>query len=135
MIKKNHIIGIILALFVICAVISVVDTVSAAKYKKIDSGKFKNDDGSISKFVTYYNGKTVKINLKLYAKDPKIKKYQAIGIANIYLTKTSKKLLKEKMVFKFKYKSYSSTQAVTGYEKTSLSAKSYYLKYFKPTMK
>ena len=41
----------------VCATISVVDTVSAAKYKKIDSGKFKNDDGTIITFTTYHEVK------------------------------------------------------------------------------
>lgn len=135
MIKQKHIIGILLALVMICAALSVVDTVSAAKYKKIDSGKFKNDDGTMSRFTTYYNSKTVKINMKIYAKNPKTKKYQSIGTTNIYLTKSSKKTLKVKVVLQIKWKAYSSTNTGTYYEKTSLSAKSYYIKKLKPAMK
>ena len=123
MIKKKHMIGIVLALVMVCAMISVVDTVSAAKYKKIDSFKNKNNNGTINKFTTYYNGKTIKIKLSLYSKASKTKKSKNLGYSNIYLTKTSKKVLKMTTIPKFKN---SPNVKDTQYVKTSLSSKKYY---------
>ena len=133
MIKKKHAMGIILALVMICAALSAVDTVSAAKYKKIDSGKYKEDSGVLDKYTTYYNGKTVKISFNGYAKNKKTKKYtKYLGNVKYYLTKTSKKKLKVVKVSKLKG---TPSQKETSYDITSLSAKKYYYKKLKPGMK
>lgn len=94
MIDKRHIMGIILALVMVCAALSIVDTVSAAKYKKIDSGKAYPDKGMAAKWTTYSKGNSVKANYYMYAKFSEKGKYKYIGDMGILLTKTAKTKLK-----------------------------------------
>ena len=136
MVNQKHIIGILLALVIVCATISIVDTVSAAKYKKIDSYKYKDGSG-VSKVTTYYNGKTVKVNSKFYLKNKKTNKYTKLSeTMDMYLTKVSKNKLKMVIIDKEVCKKHGShTHKDIEYRKTSLSAKSYYTKVLKPLMK
>jgi len=132
MINRRYIVGIILALVMVCAVVSIVDTASAAKYKKIDSGKAYPDKGMVAKWNTYYNGKTVKTNYYMYAKFSSKGKYMYVGKMNIALTKTTKTKIKAVVSVSSPY--YGSYKD-SGYEKTSRTAKSYYFKYVKPSLK
>ncbi|MCL2687805.1 MAG: hypothetical protein FWE58_04650 [Methanobrevibacter sp.] len=124
MIKKRYIIGIVLVLLIFCATVSAIDAVSAAKYKKIDSNKYTADNGAIVKYTTSFNGKTVKMVNKVYTKNSKY-----LGSQTYYLTKTSKTQLKIKVVTRVKG---SPPKVESGFGKTKLSAKSYYLKKVKP---
>jgi hypothetical protein len=132
MINRRYIIGIILALFMVCALVSVVDTVSAVKYKKIDSGKAYPEDGMAVKWTTYSNGNSVKTNYSMYAKFSSKGKYKYMGKMGIFLTKSSKTKLKYTVSLS---SSYTESYKKSGYEKTSRTAKSYYFKYIKPSLK
>ena len=59
--KRKYIIGILLAVLMVCAVVSFADTVSAAKWKKYDSGKFSDNYPPVgykigSKYQSYVKG-------------------------------------------------------------------------------
>ena len=126
MLKRKYIIGILLVLLMTCVAVSAVDDVSAAKYKKFDSGQIKTSDESLFKYSTSYNGKTVKMTNKIYAKEKN--KYAYLGTVIYYLTKTNKKNLKMTIVISSKgFKTKKSIE----YHRTNLSAKSYYNKILK----
>jgi len=126
MIKRRYIVGIILALLMLCAAVTAADAVSAAKYKKFDSGKAKSNDGII-KYTTFYNGKTVKMVNKVYTKNSKY-----VGSMTFYISKYGKNQLKAKIVTRVK--GYP-VQTKNSYEKTKLSPKTYYNKKIKPSLK
>ena len=124
---KKYIFISLLIFFILIAVTSSVDTISATKYKKIDQGKINGYNGVLVKYVTYHNGKTVKMFNKVYIKNKN--KYKQLSTMNIYLTKNTKTKLKIRIV--------SSSKGVpdfkhTFYEKTRLSAKSFYKKNISP---
>lgn len=135
MLKKKYIIGILLAVLMTCAVVSAMDTVSAAKYKKIDEGKNTVYDSYNNEYVTKWyaksNGKVVKTSWKLYAK---------VNNKNVLYSnwvgshkKTSKKVLKSSVTYKkTKYMSRSKKRYQ---DKTTLSANKFYMKKLKPIFK
>ena len=130
MLNRRYIIGILLILLMTCVAVSAVDPVSAAKYKKIDSGNVDANDGSVIKYTTQFNGKTVKMTNKIYAIGKNKSKY--VGTATYYLTKTNKKTIKQTIVISSK--GFKSKKTIDYYT-TSLSAKSYYKKVLKPVLK
>lgn len=125
-------IGILLVFLMVSTAITVVDTVSAAKYKKIDSGKAFPEKGMKVTWNSYHNGKTVKTNYYMYVKPSGKKKYSYIGKIDTWLTKKTKNKLKFTVNVSSKFLgSYKSS----GYEKTRLSVNSYYFKRLKPELK
>lgn len=127
MIKKRYILGIVMLFFMLIAVASAVDGVSAAKYKKIDQGKKYVGDGVTTSWNAYYNGKTVKTTCNFYIKVSKESDYYKYASMKTTLTKTSKTKLKSSMTLNI----LGSKSSVTTTERTSLTAKSYYTKYFR----
>ena len=135
MLRKKYILGILLAIFILCAVVSAVDAVSAAKYKVIDKGTkyldigVKGDESAKSVWKTYYNGKKIVIYWKAYNRMGK-KKYQLVANLEITITKVSKTKVKITYInYRTKYGSYIKS---TYYDKSNLSLKNYYSKYYKP---
>jgi len=133
MIKQKHVIGILLALVMVCATMSIVDTVDAAKYRKIDKGQHYDSTGVFVKYTAYYNGKTVKVVQKGYIFDSNTNKYNKfIGTDTFYSTKVGKNVIKINRVIK--QKGYS-TRKENHRIKTKLSAKSFYKKKLIPLLK
>ena len=131
MINRRYIIGIFLVLLMTCVAISAVDAVSAAKYKKIDSGQYSTNQGYLIKYNTVYNGKIVKTTHKLYGYDKNNTLVNAATFS-FNLKKVSKKKIKGVAMISGKgFK----TKKNTAYEKTKLSVKSYYMKSFKSQVK
>ena len=134
MLRKKYILGILLAIFMFCAVVSAVDEVFAAKYKVIDKGtKYidfyeKKDKDIKSVWKTKSNGKTIVADWKVYRKFGK-KNYKLFSDIKITMTKVSKTKIKVTYInYRTKYGSYSKdTYSV----KTNLSLKSYYSEYHK----
>jgi len=138
MLRKKYILGILLAIFMFCAVVSAVEDVSAAKYKVIDKGTayidndVKGDKNVKSVWKTYSNGKKIVIYWKGYNNFGK-KKYQLVSNSKDSITKVSKTEFKITSIsYRTKYVPYSKK---TYYEKSSLSLKSYYLKRCKPAFR
>jgi len=134
MINKKHILVILLSLFIVCAVISVTDSVSAAKYKKIDSGNSTIYKSFIlSKWNTKSNGKTVKVNWKLYAKDYETNKYFLYSKSILSFKKNGKTKIRGILInYKTRYVQYSKAPIK---DSTKLSVNKYYFKKVKPLLK
>ena len=130
MIKKRYILGIVLVLFMLIAVATAVDDVSAAKYKKFDSGKKVSSNGYTSKWVAYSNGKDVKCTGNFYMKieGQSLK----IGTMKVTLVKVSKNKIKGTMTSKF---IGSKKESDTKTFKSKLSTKTYYKKNIKKLFK
>ncbi|MGL4670305.1 MAG: hypothetical protein ACRCVG_06935 [Methanobacteriaceae archaeon] len=128
---KKYIFGLFFVLMLLCMIAGSVNSVSAAKYKSFDKGEsylvYKNS------WKSYYNGKTVVSNYKMHIKYPNKSKYELYVKSKVYLTKVSKTKLKVTVYnYRTKYNSYSKN---VQYSKTNLSAKSFYLKYYKKSFK
>lgn len=71
MLRKKYILSILLVIFMVCAIVSVVDTVSAPKYHVIDKGTkyfdfYKKSDKEIkSVWKTQSDGKKIVANWKI----------------------------------------------------------------------
>ncbi len=120
----------------VCAVVSAVDAVSAAKYKVIDKGTkyfdfYKKGDKDIkSVWKTQSNGKKIVANWKVYRSFGK-KKYKLFSNIKITITKPSKTKFKTTYInYRTKYRPYSKN---TSYNENieNLSLKSYYSEYYK----
>jgi len=138
MLKKKYILGILLAIFMLCAVVSAVDDVSAAKYKMTDKGTkyidndVKGDKNVKSVWKTYYNGKKIIIYWKGYNNFGK-KKYKLVSNSKITITKPSKTKIKITTIsYRTKYVPYRKT---TYCAEDSLGLKTYYSKYYEPTVR
>ena len=138
MLRKKYILGILLAIFMLCAVVSAVDDVSAAKYKVIDKGTkyydndVKGDKNVKSVWKTYSNGKKIVIYWKGYNNFGK-KEYKLVTNSKITVTKVSKTKFKiTDISYRTKYVPYDKD---TYYVKSKLSLKSYYSKTYKPALR
>ena len=121
--KKTINYKVIIALFLctvfVCGVqLSITEPVSAAKYKKFDSGKIKSE-GMIIKYNSYIKGKN-----NIYMKLSYGKKNKVLG--KIYLTKGKKKV-------KVTYKIAGQRTQSTSMNHRGMSLKKMY-KYFKTGM-
>jgi hypothetical protein len=131
MVDKKYFFALACVFILFGALVVASDSVSAAKYKKIDNGEnkliYKNS------WKSYYNGKTVVTAYKMYVKYPNKLKYEIYVNNNIYLTKVSKNKLKVTVVnHRTKNNPYGK---YTDYVKTVLSAKSYYNKFYKKSFR
>ena len=135
MVNKKYLISSILVVLISIAMISAVESVSAAKYKTIDTGKkaFKdNNIPMISKWNAKSNGKTVIAYWKLYFKNPKTKRYILASNVKFSFKKISKtKLVGTGTTYKTVAAPYSKEPIAS---KTRLSAKSYYFKELRPLL-
>jgi hypothetical protein len=117
----------------ILALVSVLDTVSAAKYEKIDSGSKTAKIGNmtaISKWVAYSNGETVIAKWKVYAKYPKHKKYTIVFNSDIsYKAPSENKLAGTITTYKTIFTPYYKQSFNM---ESSLTAKSYYYQKLRP---
>lgn len=105
MFNKKHLIGILLGLIMVCSLVTVVDTVSAAKYKTIDKdSKIFEEKGVTFKAKLYAksNGKTVKSKCVFYSKSDSDKKYKKYAYMKTSSKKISKKNVKSSVLSKFK---------------------------------
>jgi len=134
MLKKKYILGILLAIFMFCAVVSAVDEVSAAKYKVIDKGiKYfdfyeKKDKEIKSVWKTQSNGKKIVVDWKNYRKFGK-KNYKLFSDIRISMTKVSKTKVKVTYTYyRTKYGPYSKS---TTYDRSNLSINRHYSEYYK----
>jgi len=130
MIKKRYILGIFLLLFMVIAMASAVDDVSAAKYTKYNSGTKVFSDGFTSKWVAYSNGKNIKSTCNAYMK--KGGKDVKIGTVKVNLVKVGKNKLKWTKIIKL-IGANKKTETRTVIYKSS--TKSYYKKYIIPYFK
>jgi hypothetical protein len=96
-INKKYAISILFVFLVTVAMICAVETVTAAKYKTIDSGKkvFIEENGTaISQWKTISNGKVIKSKFKLYGKNSEMKKHVLV----LHTDMTIKKISKTKVI-------------------------------------
>jgi len=139
MLRKKYILGMLLAMFMFCAVVTLVDDVSAAtKYKVIDKGTkyldndVKGDRNIKSVWKTYSNKKKIVIYWKGYNNFGK-KKYQLVANSKITITKVGKTKFKETNIsYRTKYVPYKKS---TYYVNRPVSLKTYYSDNWKRTVR
>ena len=115
----------------VIAVATAVEDVSAAKYKQFDKGSKNFGNGYSTSWTAKYNGKTVKTTCNCYYLYSGQSKKTKIGSVSGTMTKVTKNKMKSKMTINL----YGSKSTKPFVDKTKLSSKSFYNKYYKKAYK
>ena len=130
MIKKKYILGIMLALLMLCAAVTAADEVSAAKYK-VDKGSVIYENGkAMMQWNTYLDTKTNKrtVDVTFGNYNKKNKKYIPMEGYTTTLKKVSKTKIK---IVEVELKS---EEKKVKYKKTRFTTKAYYWNVYRPQM-